>query len=94
MEQTPRSVREGKGCCKRQSRDFCGQGHIPCHPVPLWGQQVDKTQVKLSLGKKEPKEGIFKILFHFSLSFSDLTGKKLNLFTQVETTLPVTVIVD
>ena len=36
-------------------------------------------------------EGVFKIWFYFSLSYSDLIGNKLNYFTQLESFLPMTV---
>ena len=57
-------------------------------------EEVEESGAKLSLGRREGwGEGVFKIWFYFSLSYSDLTGNKLNyFFPQVESVLPVTVI--
>jgi len=49
--------------------------------------------VKLSPGRREGwGEGVFKILFCFSLSFSGFIGDKLNYFSQVEFVSPMMVI--
>jgi len=65
---------------------------IPHLPAPCGGRKETKLGVRLSLGSKEGwEEGIFKIRFYFSLSYSDLIGDKLNQFAQVETVFPMTV---
>ena len=52
---------------------------IPRPPAPLGEKEVENSGVKLSLGRREGwGEGVFKIWFYFSLSYSDLTGNKLN----------------
>jgi len=38
------------------------------------------------------EEVVFKILFYFSLCYSDLVGNNLNSFPQVKSVLPVIVI--
>jgi len=49
--------------------------------------------VKLSLGRREEwGDGVFKIWFYFSLSYSDLAGNKLNQFPEVGSVWSGTVI--
>ena len=68
---------------------------IPHPPAPLRREEVENSGVKLSLGRNEAwGEGVFKICFYFSLSYSDLIGNKLVFFPQVESVLPVTVIAE
>jgi len=64
---------------------------IPCPPAPLGGGGRE-TGVKLSLRRREGwGEGLCKIWFYFSLSYSDVVGNK-SIFHQVESALPVMVI--
>jgi len=52
---------------------------ILCSPALLGGRRQGKPGVKLSLVRRVGwGEGAFKIWFHFSLSYSGLTGNKLN----------------
>ena len=46
---------------------------IPHPPVPLWGEEVENSGRREGWG-----EGVFKLSFYFSLSYSDLTSNKLN----------------
>jgi len=51
---------------------------IPCPPASFLGE-VENSGVKLSSGRRERwGKGVFKIWFYFSLSCSDLIGKKIN----------------
>jgi len=48
---------------------------IPSPPVMLGGRRQRKSGVKLSPGRREGwGQGVFKIRFYFSLSYSDLFG--------------------
>jgi len=53
---------------------------ITFSPRAAQGDEERKLGVKLSLGRKERwgREGVFKIRFYFSLSYSHLIGNKLN----------------
>ncbi|XP_032535593.1 uncharacterized protein LOC116782749 [Chiroxiphia lanceolata] len=78
--------------CEESSPEEEGMTEI-CHeltpfPTSLHYKDGRKSGVKLSQGRREH---FFKIWFYFSLPYSDLTGKKLNLFPQVESVLPMTV---
>lgn len=54
---------------------------IPHSPALLWGRRK-------SLGRREEwGQGVFKGLFHFSLSSSDFVGKKYNQYPLVESVL-------
>ena len=48
-------------------------------PCAAQGEEVENLGVKSSLGRREGwREGVLRFSFYFSLSYSDLIGKKLN----------------
>lgn len=65
---------------------MCGElTTIPifCHPELLCEEEVEKLEVKLSLGRIEDGGKCFKICFYFSLFYSDLIGNELISLSQV-----------
>lgn len=50
---------------------------IFCHPELLCEEEVEKLEVKLSLGRVEDWGRCFKICFYLSLFYSDLIDNKL-----------------
>lgn len=86
MQEQGKSVRnlppEEEGAAEK----ICGElTTIPilCYPVLLCEEEVEKLEVKLSLGRIEDGGRGFKICFYFSLFYSDLIGNKLISLSQV-----------
>ena len=78
---------------QRQRVVNCPQPPFP-HPPALLGGRGWRIEEQ-SWAQEEGRDGgedVFRIWFYFSLSYSDLIGKKLNRFPWVESVLPMTVI--
>lgn len=62
-----------------------GRSSIPDPSTALCGEEVEKVESAVQPGEKGPKRGrgYFKIWLYFSLSYSDVIGNKLGIYTSV-----------